>query len=127
VLTDVQRKLTMMNCIHYTKPDTAQAFFRMEGRLIDSESTGGGLPRHFRPRSNIPASPPRDPEVPTGPDSPIKPGIPHVPDELPDETPPEIEEPGPDVIPVPVSEPPVALGGRVFAELRRVHNSCRHI
>jgi len=117
----------MMNRIHYTKPDTAQAFFWMDERLIDSESIGGGLPRHVRPRANIPASPPRDPEVPTGPDSPIKPNIPNVPDELPNETPPEIEEPPPDVIPLPVSDPPLSLAGRLFVQPHRMHNSCRHI
>ncbi len=52
--------------------------------------------------AGIPASEP--PEVP---ESPVKPQIPQNPDVLPQENPPEIEEPPPDVVPVPVREPPV--------------------
>jgi hypothetical protein len=100
----------MMIRIHYTKPDAAQGFLWKRPCPMALASTGGSLTRHLCPQANIPASPPRDPEVPPEPESPIKPGIPNAPDELPNENPPEIEEPPPDVIPVPVSEPPWISG-----------------
>ncbi len=98
----------MMNGIRFTNPDTLLALFWMGRWRTASGSAAGGSIGYVPRQANIPATPPYNPEAPPAPDSPIKPYVPHIPDELPQETPPEIEEPPPDVIPVPVREPPRA-------------------
>lgn len=100
----------MMNSVRYTTPDTTQTFFRMAQRLAASGRTVGSSIRYLRRQANIPAKPPYNPELPPDPDLPIKPDIPDIPDELPHENPPKIDEPAPDVIPVPVREPPRIRG-----------------
>lgn len=57
--------------------------------------------------AGIPASPPAEPDAPEEPESPIKPVTPDNPDLPPEHKPPEIDDPSPDGVPVPVREPPV--------------------
>ena len=57
--------------------------------------------------ASIPATPPPQGEPPAVPGSPIAPEMPDNPDLLPTPAPPEVVDPPPDVVTIPVRDPPV--------------------
>ena len=72
---------------------------------IRARSAPPGPPEVSR-EASIPATPPGQGDPPAVPGSPIEPEMPENPDLPPEPTPPEIIDPPPDVVTIPVREPP---------------------